>query len=173
MRTALDAVGRVGWRRRSLLGLGTVSLLTGLALIAIGVSSLMSGEPDRSVGRVVDLGTDEGFAYAFRTTATPSPIPNLSPSPTTDPTPTQQPAPPLKDALYRMIIDKIGVDAPVLTFGLDENAIPEIPTDPWDVAWYDFSAQPGTGSNAVFAGHVTWFGPGVFYDLYNWSPAIL
>jgi LPXTG-site transpeptidase (sortase) family protein len=34
-----------------------------------------------------------------------------------------------------------------------------------DVAWYNFSAQPGTGSNAVFAAHVTWNGPAVFYHL--------
>jgi len=29
------------------------------------------------------------------------------------------------------------------------------PTTPWIVAWYDDSAPPGTGSNAVFAGHVS------------------
>jgi LPXTG-site transpeptidase (sortase) family protein len=33
------------------------------------------------------------------------------------------------------------------------------------VAWYNFSAKPGIGSNAVFAGHVTWFGSAVFYNL--------
>jgi hypothetical protein len=67
-----------------------------------------------------------------------------------------------------MVIDKIGVDAPVETFGLDAELAPVVPTgdNAADVvAWYDFSAKPGTGSNVVFGGHVTWFGPAVFYDL--------
>lgn len=69
---------------------------------------------------------------------------------------------------YRMIIEKIGVDAPVATYGLDENRIPVVPTGPDAsevVAWYDFSARPGTNGNAVFAGHVTWNGEAVFYNL--------
>jgi LPXTG-site transpeptidase (sortase) family protein len=69
-----------------------------------------------------------------------------------------------------MIITKIGVNAPVEAYGLDENQVPEVPTGPGQapgqvVAWYNFSAKPGTGSNAVFAGHVTWNGAAVFYRL--------
>ena len=48
---------------------------------------------------------------------------------------------------------------------LGQVAIPGSVTDVDVVAWYNFSAEPGTGSNAVFAGHVTWFGPGVFISL--------
>jgi LPXTG-site transpeptidase (sortase) family protein len=76
-------------------------------------------------------------------------------------------APPLA-ATYRMIIERIGVDAPVATYGLDQNRVPIVPTGPdaaQVVAWYDFSAKPGTGSNAVFAGHVTWNGDAVFRKL--------
>jgi LPXTG-site transpeptidase (sortase) family protein len=40
-----------------------------------------------------------------------------------------------------------------------------VPNNAWEVAWYNFSAQPGTGGNAVFAGHVTWSGQAVFYRL--------
>lgn len=75
--------------------------------------------------------------------------------------------PPLNE-VYRMIIETIGVDAPVATYGLDEQAVPVVPTGPdaqQVVAWYDFSAKPGTGSNAVFAGHVTWNGDAVFRNL--------
>jgi LPXTG-site transpeptidase (sortase) family protein len=67
-----------------------------------------------------------------------------------------------------MIIEKIGVDAPVATYGLDENRVPVVPTGPDAaevVAWYDFSSPPGAGSNSVFAGHVTWFGEAVFLKL--------
>src|SRR4029079_15271404 len=54
------------------------------------------------------------------------------------------------------------------TFSLDSEQVPQVPTgaNAADiVAWYDFSARPGIGSNAVFAGHVTWFGAAVFYNL--------
>jgi LPXTG-site transpeptidase (sortase) family protein len=67
-----------------------------------------------------------------------------------------------------MVIGKLGVDAPVSAFGLDSNNVPEVPLGadaPEVVAWYNFSAKPGIGSNAVFAGHVTWNGPAVFFNL--------
>lgn len=81
--------------------------------------------------------------------------------------PPAESGPPLNE-VYRMIIEKIGVDAPVATYGLDDQAVPVVPTGPdaqQVVAWYDFSAKPGTGSNAVFAGHVTWNGDAVFRNL--------
>jgi LPXTG-site transpeptidase (sortase) family protein len=73
--------------------------------------------------------------------------------------------PPLRDAAYRIVIDRIGVNASVFTYGLDANRVPEVPLNGSDVAWYNFSDRPGTGSNAVFAGHVTWGGSAVFYKL--------
>jgi LPXTG-site transpeptidase (sortase) family protein len=80
-------------------------------------------------------------------------------------TPTPAPLAPLGDAGYQLVIDRLGVNAPVSTFGIDEKLVPEVPYTATDVAWYDFSARPGTGGNAVFAGHVTWNGPAVFHDL--------
>ena len=74
---------------------------------------------------------------------------------------------PLGAEEYHLEIDRIGVNAPVAPFGLDENALPEIPYEADLVAWYTFSAPPGTGENAVFAGHKTWDGEAVFYDLGN------
>jgi LPXTG-site transpeptidase (sortase) family protein len=64
-----------------------------------------------------------------------------------------------------MTIRRIGVDAPVVAKGLDANRVPVVPLNSYQVAWYTFSAQPGTGGNAVFAGHVTWSGRAVFYSL--------
>jgi LPXTG-site transpeptidase (sortase) family protein len=84
------------------------------------------------------------------------------------PAPGVQAAPPLGDGPYDIHIEKLGVAAPVSTYGLDDQAVPQVPTGAEAkhiVAWYDFSARPGTGSNAVFAGHVTWNGPAVFYKL--------
>jgi len=41
------------------------------------------------------------------------------------------------------------------------------PASPFAVAWYDFSALPGAGSNIVLAGHADYpnHGPAVFHDL--------
>jgi LPXTG-site transpeptidase (sortase) family protein len=66
---------------------------------------------------------------------------------------------------YRLVIQKLGVDAPVATYGLDQNSVPEVPYEAQLVAWYNFSSYPGAGDNAVFAGHKTWRGEAVFFKL--------
>ena len=75
-----------------------------------------------------------------------------------------------------MIIERIGVDNPTVTYGLDENLVPVVPTGgdaSSVVVWYNFSARPGTGGNAVYAGHVTWNGAAVFYNLTSLLPGDL
>jgi LPXTG-site transpeptidase (sortase) family protein len=141
-------------RRRLLLASGLLTFAAGLVLLGVGIASLgeSQAEPPPAAA-LVDI--------------TPSPTPEPR-TPTPVPTATPIPAPPLGDQPYRMIISKLGVDAPVSAFGLDANAVPEVPTGPEApkiVAWYNFSSKPGIGSNAVFAGHVTWNGPAVFYNL--------
>jgi LPXTG-site transpeptidase (sortase) family protein len=94
--------------------------------------------------------------------------PAVQESPTVAATAPPSDAPPPLAGSYRMIIEKLGVNAPVATYTLDENRVPIVPTGPDAaevVAWYDFSALPGTGGNSVFAGHVTWFGNAVFLQL--------
>ena len=73
----------------------------------------------------------------------------------------------------RLVIPRIGVDAPftVRTVGPD-GQMPN-PSGPWDVAWYDFSQWPGlgglpnAGGNVILAGHVDYInvGPAVFWDI--------
>lgn len=84
----------------------------------------------------------------------------------------QQPpqAPPVGTEPFRLVIEKIGVDAPVSAYGLDENASPRVPYEADLVAWYNFSSYPGNGENAVFAGHVTWNGDAVFKRLGEMAP---
>lgn len=163
----LPVLGRVrsAWAdgnplRRVLMACGSLSFLAGLVLLGAGAVSLFAGgdSPPRGPA-VVDLGVDNAFLNPAPRSATPTPKPS-------GPTPT--PVPPLGDEPYQMVIDSLGVDAPVGAYGLDDQSVPKVPTgdDAADVvAWYNFSAKPGTGSNAVFAGHVTWFGQAVFYNL--------
>ena len=140
-------------RRRVLLTLGALVSLTGAILLAVGVYSVAfngDGGPNDNAA-VVDLADDP-----IDLDIAPDVPPAVEPTPVT---------PPLGDSGYQIVIDKVGVNAPVSAFGMDENLVPEIPYTATDVAWYTFSARPGTGGNAVFAGHVTWNGEAVFYDL--------
>ncbi len=140
-------------RKKLLLGGGGVAFVIGIGLLGFAAFSAFGGGDSAKPEVLVHL------------SASPSPTPVVTKAPAT---PTPVPTPPLGDEAYTMVIDKIGVDAPVEAFGLDANQVPEVPTGPdaaHVVAWYNFSAKPGTGSNAVFAGHVTWFGAAVFYSL--------
>lgn len=73
----------------------------------------------------------------------------------------------------RLIIAKIGVDAPITMRVVGPDGHMPRPEGPTDVAWYDFSAfqglggRPGVGGNTVLSGHVDYrdYGPAVFWDL--------
>lgn len=67
----------------------------------------------------------------------------------------------------RLEIDSIDLSARVTTAGLDANNVMQTPGDPFTVAWYTFSAQPGSGGNAVFSGHVDHVtaGKSIFWNL--------
>ena len=69
--------------------------------------------------------------------------------------------------LARIRITRIGVDAPIENKNITKDGVMESPSGPDVVAWYDFSAKPGLGGNAVFSGHVDYIkrGPAVFWDL--------
>jgi sortase (surface protein transpeptidase) len=69
----------------------------------------------------------------------------------------------------RLVIPKIGIDAPVTVKGLDPSGAMQNPNGPEDVAWYDFTARPGQGGNTVFSGHLNYhdYGPAVFARLWE------
>ncbi len=151
--------------RQILTATGVVLVLAGAGLLSWVAYDQFAGSDDSPA--VIDIGDEAAAADILDDLPSPTPFdaPVITPSPA--------PAPPLGDSPYTIAIDKIGVNAPVQTFGLDENAVPVVPTgqDARDVvAWYEFSAKPGTGGNAVFAGHVTWNGRAVFYNLGTVQP---
>ncbi len=157
------SVRSLGLRRRLVQAAGLALFLAGLVLLALGSYSYLA--PQNSIPRPkAPLGyrPDPGGIFDRPLPAVAVLGATATPAPAAGPSAKQ---PPLGDAAYRMVIDRIGVDAGVFPYGLDENRVPQVPLNPWDVAWYDFSAQPGTGGNAVFAGHVTWNGRAVFFDL--------
>jgi len=141
------------------MGIGLASFLGGVVLLIGGFTMMGSDDQTPPEGPdVIDLGdVDIDKIDRAVATATPPPVAIA----------------PLGDQPYRLVIEKIGVNAPVDTYGLDAHAVPEVPTGSGanqTIAWYNFSSKPGSGSNAVFAGHVTWNGPAVFFKLAQVAP---
>ena len=67
-----------------------------------------------------------------------------------------------------LAIPRIGVTAAVSGIGFEaDGRTPATPTSAWGVGWYQFTAYPGTGGNAVLSGHVDWYtgAPAVFASL--------
>ena len=67
-----------------------------------------------------------------------------------------------------LALPSIGITAATTPMGLERDGrTPATPNSPWDVAWYNFTDQPGAGGNAVFSGHVDWYtgAPAVFGKL--------
>jgi LPXTG-site transpeptidase (sortase) family protein len=112
-------------------------------------------------------------------TAAPSRTAGVTPTTTSAPPPvlvdasTPTPSPTPEPPSDRLVIPSIGVRARIETKGLSAERLMQIPDNPYNVAWYDFSTWPGdksalgSGGNAVFAGHVDDIrvGHAVFWDL--------
>jgi LPXTG-site transpeptidase (sortase) family protein len=153
-------------------------VLGGTSLAATGyeIMSTAAGQDTPSQHRVIRSFPNEvGGVYDRPVPATSSPTPTTAatPEPVVIAEPPPAPPPPAQAARsipYRLIINRIGVNAPVGVYGLDAKQIPQVPLNGHEVAWYNFSSEPGRGGNAVFAGHVTWNGHAVFYYLDDLDP---
>jgi LPXTG-site transpeptidase (sortase) family protein len=133
----------------ALIGVGTALIVAAVALMALVATGFLDDEqyslPDTVVG--------------FGAIATPEPGPS--------PTPDAEFPPGSGAPIARMVIDSAEIDAPIVIRGVDAAGVMIAPDNAYDVAWYDFSAHPGFGGNAVFAGHVDYInvGPAVFWGL--------
>jgi LPXTG-site transpeptidase (sortase) family protein len=138
--------------------IGIAAIGAGFALTSYGIFRLVN-PPEQTTAPTLasQHRTDPGTVYDRALGTAPEPAAPTAPLAVVEP--------PLRDAAYRMVIDGIGVNANVFPYGVDSNNVPEVPLNGEDVAWYNFSQPPGTGGNAVFAGHVTWNGRAVFSDL--------
>jgi len=66
----------------------------------------------------------------------------------------------------RIVIPAIGVDAPVISLGLNSDRTLEVPEDFSDTGWFRDGPEPGERGGAVIVGHVdSKSGPAVFYRL--------
>ncbi len=143
-----------------------------LALIAVGTSLIVAAIVVMTLVATGKIGGSDGYSsletvVGFGQFSTPTPGPA--------PTPSSQ-FPPGSDApITRILVDKAKIDAPIVEKGVDEQGVMQAPDNATDVAWYNFSAHPGSGSNAVFAAHVDYIrvGPAVFWNLKDLEPGDL
>lgn len=91
-----------------------------------------------------------------------------TPTPTALPTPTATPTPAFGRPT-KIEIPTIGMNAPMIEVGMDENGAMASPTDPHTVGWYALGTKLGWQGNAVLAAHYDDIhgNPGVFYNLKN------
>jgi LPXTG-site transpeptidase (sortase) family protein len=131
-------------------------------VLAVAALATMAG----LVGWVLAGNVGGGSPTPELRAATPLPRAAARPTATTEPTGT--PSPPVVTAApARLVIPKIGVDAPVTPKGLRPDGFMDTPDGPKDVAWYVFSARPGMSGNAVLSGHLDYhdYGAAVFWRL--------
>jgi LPXTG-site transpeptidase (sortase) family protein len=135
---------RLARSRKTWLGVAAVAVVA----FAIWCAWVIAGSDDAE--------DDETIAgLATTVTVAPTPLPK----------PPQAPVEPALPA--RIVIPGIDVDAPVSVKGMTPGKAMQPPDGPEDVAWYDFTARPGSGGNAVFSAHVDYhdYGPAVFARL--------
>jgi LPXTG-site transpeptidase (sortase) family protein len=72
----------------------------------------------------------------------------------------------------RLLIRRLGVDAPIEVKGINSRNQMEAPDHPLNAAWYRFTKMPGAGGNAVFSGHLDAesIGPAIFWRLTQLKP---
>jgi LPXTG-site transpeptidase (sortase) family protein len=56
----------------------------------------------------------------------------------------------------KLVIERLGISAPIQTVGISVNGAMGVPSNPASVGWYDQGPKPGETGSAVLAGHVNW-----------------
>jgi LPXTG-site transpeptidase (sortase) family protein len=138
--------------RKAILALVGVLVATILAASGWLLMGAAHGKPQPRPSQVAALPASPSALPSFATTPAPS-------ASSATPRAAVQPA--------RLVIPRLGVQAPIVSKGIDSRNQMEAPDRPFDVAWYPFTARPGSGGNAVFAGHKDFagVGPAVFWRL--------
>ena len=149
-------------------------IISGLALCLVSLYMLRTNQPVAKQPPVLLLPTSN---YQADSPIEGWMLPGYMPLPPRQVTATDTaqvaPSEPVSDSpIVRVRVPRVGIDAPVDIRGVDSGGAMQDPEGPVTVAWYDFSARPGTIGNVVMAGHVDYhdYGPAVFWNLRNLEP---
>lgn len=136
----------------------------GAIMLAAG---LLTEDPEATTTDLYASATERAILEVTPAAAPTRPPSVLSSTPTSTPEPAPEDAVLLAPPI-RVRIDRLGVDADLVTLGINGTGNMEAPDEPELVGWYDFTAKPGAGTgNAVLAGHRDWggYGPAIFWEL--------
>lgn len=142
--------------------------LISIVFMALGVGCLLAAGVVLGLWETGVIGNKDGNSTIDTRTGFGTIVPELqTPIVSTPPA-----TPPSSAPVAQLMIPSIKVDAQVEVKGVDGNGVMESPDGPWDVVWYNFSARPGFGGNAVFSGHVDYVrvGAAVFWNLRDLNP---
>jgi LPXTG-site transpeptidase (sortase) family protein len=158
---------------RWLMGAGVMLILAAFALLGLAFSGVVGGGNNSTPGPTA--GPTAEALLSDANTSTGFNLDQAQLQGLAGAWPTPQVTPVSSAPLARLVIPSIQVDAPVVTLGVDGQGIMQSPKTAFEVGWYDFTAQPGTGGNAVFSGHVDFasVGPAVFWNLRELGPGDL
>jgi LPXTG-site transpeptidase (sortase) family protein len=153
-------------RRGSLTFAGAALLVLGLALVAF--AAWPREDPSQSTA---DRYAALEAAGAARNDVHGEPVPGSVTDREVIP-PTPEPPKRYDAAIKSIRIERIGVDAKIVTMGLLADGTMESPPKPDVVAYYGFTTKPGLGGNAVLSGHLDYrnYGPAVFANLKKLTP---
>jgi LPXTG-site transpeptidase (sortase) family protein len=144
----------------ALISIGSLLIIAAMVLMGLVAAGTLGGGSDGNSS----LDTIVGFGEVIST-------PTAGPPPT----PTGKFPPGSNAPVTRLIIERAEIDAPVVVKSVDAAGVMQAPDNAFDTAWYDFSAHPGFGGNAVFAGHVDYIhvGKAVFWNIKDLEPGDL
>ncbi|MBI4504737.1 MAG: class F sortase [Chloroflexi bacterium] len=137
--------------------LSLLALLTLAAVLTAGCGVSNEPTPTRNARRAQEAATATAVAArreGAQATATPTARRRVTPTPAATPTPLPPPEPGPDGSVGRLIIPRIGVNAPIIVLGVNGRGEMQTPQAPQVVAWYDFSAQPAAAGNVVVSGHL-------------------
>ncbi|MCC6386126.1 MAG: sigma-70 family RNA polymerase sigma factor [Dehalococcoidia bacterium] len=160
------AAGGAGGSTGVLVGAGAAVAAVAVALAAL-FFFLTGDDPPPPAEALADTPTPTATATATATaTRAPTQAPTATPTPSPAPSPTPRTVV-LNSPAARVAIGELAVDAPVTVKGLLPDKTMASPDSITEVAWYNFTARPGSPGNAVFSGHVVGPNgePGVFANL--------
>ncbi|MBI2765048.1 MAG: class F sortase [Chloroflexi bacterium] len=152
--------------RGSLTFAGAALLVVGLALVAFAVWP--REDPSQfTADRYAALEAARAGRSDVRGEPAPASVTDREVIPPTPEAPKRYDA-----AISSIRIERIGVDAKLVTMGLLPDGTMASPPRPDVVAYYDFTTKPGLGGNAVLSGHLDYrnYGPAVFANLKKLAP---
>jgi sortase (surface protein transpeptidase) len=145
------------------------------AVLVIPLLPMFAWRRSRSVAALLIAGVVLGGSPVSTRAPTPGdaptkPVSLASTAAAASPTPLHLATIAVREAGWRLVIPRIGVDAPIVPVGRDRNGAMASPTSLDGVGWFNSGPAPGQPGDAVIDGHYGVEQPAVFRKLHFLRP---